>query len=130
MKAWRHKNCGGMIQDDLWYSDADHDYHFPVCETCQSQVNPRDAEFVEDPNGPLRMYIALKILRAWNNGTAGFHAGVVAAINAWIDGGMRGPVPWPESPFFAQWAQENGYSKIDDKHVGFRFTATLAAEGG
>lgn len=79
-------------------------------------------------NVPLRMYIALKILRAWNSGTAGFDALVVAGINAWIDSGMKGPVPWPESPFFAKWAQENGFSRIGH-YVGFAFNVKLAQHG-
>jgi len=79
-----------------------------------------------DANAPLRMHIALKILRAWNHsGTAGYDALVVADINAWIDGGMQGPVPWPDSPFFAKWAAENGYAKIGGKYVGFKFDVAL-----
>lgn len=75
-------------------------------------------------NVPVRAYIALKILRAWNSGTAGFNAGVVIIINAWFDAGMKGPVPWPESPFFAQWAADNGFSKVG-QYVGFKFDAEL-----
>lgn len=75
-------------------------------------------------NTPLRMYIALKMLRAWNSGTAGYSADVVVIINAWIDGGMKGPIPWPDNPFFAEWAGKNGLSKVGD-YVGFRFTMEL-----
>lgn len=79
-------------------------------------------------NGPLRMFIALRILRAWNHGTEGFHALVVTTVNDWIDGGMKGPVPWPDSPFFAEWARGLGYSNVDG-FVGFRFLAHIE-DGG
>lgn len=79
-------------------------------------------------NKSLRMAIALQILRAWNHGTEGYHAGVVQAIHSWIDDGMDGPVPWPESPFFAEWAESKGYAKIDGKWVGFKFTVRLEEE--
>jgi hypothetical protein len=61
-----------------------------------------------DSDTPIRMYIALHILRAWNDGTAGFDGLVVKTINDWIDQGMRKPILWPDSPFFKQWAAENG----------------------
>lgn len=83
----------------------------------------------EHANVPLRMYIALKILRAWNGGTAGFNAVVVAVVNGWFDGGMKGPVPWPDSPFFAQWAEVNGLSKVGG-YVGFTFSGDIGAIGG
>jgi hypothetical protein len=63
-----------------------------------------------DPNCPLRAAIALRILRAWNSGTAGFDGQVVVTINNWIDAGMKGPIPFPDNPFFREWAQENGLS--------------------
>jgi hypothetical protein len=75
-------------------------------------------------NVPLRMHIALKIMRAWNSGTAGFDGGVVMTINHWIDGGMKGPVPWPDSPFFAAWATGAGFAKVGD-YVGFSFQAEM-----
>jgi hypothetical protein len=87
-------------------------------------INQLTAASSDEANNPLRMYIAIKILRAWNHGTAGYHAGAVAEVNGWIDGGMKGPVPWPDSPFFDAWAQANGLSKVGD-YVGFRFTAEL-----
>lgn len=77
-----------------------------------------------ETNTPIRMYIALQVLRAWNNGTAGFSARVVVVLNEWIDGGMKGPVPWPDDPFFAEWAAKRGFSKIGDS-IGFTFTADL-----
>jgi hypothetical protein len=75
-------------------------------------------------NVPLRMHIALKIMGAWNSGTAGFDGGVVMTINHWIDGGMKGPVPWPDSPFFAAWATGAGFAKVGD-YVGFSFQAEM-----
>jgi hypothetical protein len=69
-------------------------------------------------NVPLRMFIAIKILRAWNSGIAGYCGDAVATVNQWIDGGMQGPIPFPQSPFFAEWATKNGLSNIDG-FVGF-----------
>jgi len=77
-----------------------------------------------DPNVPLRMHIALRLLRAWNDGTAGYSADVVHVVNEWLDGGMKGPIPWPDNPFFAEWAQQNGYCNIGGA-VGFRFFARM-----
>ena len=79
----------------------------------------------QDTNGPIRMFIALRLMRAWNNGTEGFDGLLVKTINDWIDGGMQGPIPWVENPFFADWAQMNGYSRVGD-HIGFRMTAILS----
>lgn len=76
-----------------------------------------------DQNTPIRMYIALRILRAWNHGTDGFDGIAVKTIHDWIDGKMEGPIPWPESPLFREWAQDNGFSNVDG-NVGFRFLAT------
>lgn len=74
-------------------------------------------------NVPIRMFIALKILRAWHSGTAGYDALVVLGVREWIDNGMKGPVPWPNSPFFNEWAEQNGFSRVGD-YVGFKFMAT------
>lgn len=74
---------------------------------------------MSDPNNTLRMHVALTILRTWNNGTAGYDALIVATINNWIDGGMKGPIPWPESPFFAEWASERGYFNVGG-HIGLK----------
>lgn len=79
-----------------------------------------------DPNAPLRMYIALRVLRAWNSGTMGFDSITVRTVNDWIDAGMKGPIPWPESPFFGLWAAAHGYSNVDG-YIGFRLKATLCA---
>ena len=57
---------------------------------------------------PIRMYIALHILRAWNNGTEGFDALAVKAVHDWIDAGMKTPIAWPGDAFFKQWADKNG----------------------
>ena len=69
-----------------------------------------------DPNTPIRMYIALKMLRKWE--LASFDGGVVVILKDWIDSGMKGPIPFPQSPFFEEWATENGLSNIEG-FVGF-----------
>jgi hypothetical protein len=82
-----------------------------------------------DPNTPLRMWIALKLLRAWNNGTAGWDGEVVYIVNVWIDLGMRSPIPWPEgNPFFDEWAAKEGFSKVENS-IGFRLNAQIAGNG-
>lgn len=78
-----------------------------------------------DPNTPLRMFIALRLMRAWNNGTEGFDGLLVKTINDWIDAGMCGPIPWIENPFFAEWAKANGYSRVGNS-IGFRMEMKLA----
>jgi len=83
----------------------------------------------EHLNVPLRMHIALRIMRAWNSGTAGYSADVVIAVNDWIDGGMKGPLPWPDNPFFAEWAEQAGYAKIG-AYVGFKFQAQITQRTG
>lgn len=117
-------NSGAFLQGpailDGVFNHAE-DCRAPDYGACACKPDPRDAA---DTNTPLRMHIALKILRAWNHGTAGFDARVVGEINAWIDAGMKGPVPWPDSPFFAQWAREQGYSRVGDA-VGFRIFMRL-----
>jgi hypothetical protein len=105
-----------------WLEDASY-----LLRTREALKQLSEASADEHQNVPLRMHIALKILRAWNHGTAGYCLLTVHGINEWIDGGMRGPVPWPTSPFFAEWAQENGYSKVGD-YVGFRCLAELTQE--
>jgi hypothetical protein len=83
----------------------------------------------EHANCPLRTYIALRLLRAFNNGTEGFDGTVVATVNKWFDDGRKGPVPWPDSPFFSEWAERVGFAKIGE-YVGFKFDAKLVAEEG
>ncbi len=75
-------------------------------------------------NTPIRMWLALKLMRAWNSGTAGFDSRVVMTVNQWIDDGMKGPIPWPGGAFFDDWAARNGLSKVDG-NVGFRFEVQL-----
>lgn len=83
-----------------------------------------------DENGPLRMWIALKVLRAWGHRTEHNDGWtIVQTIHDWIDGGMKGPVPWPECPLFEQWARDNGYSKIDGQWVGWRLEVKLGYTG-
>lgn len=97
----------------------------------RERLTAQDAEIKRlrntvDGNGPIRLYLALTILRAWNHGSAGYSADVVIAISEWIDGGMKGPIPWIENPFFAEWAAQQGYSNCDG-YVGFRCVVVLAA---
>jgi hypothetical protein len=82
---------------------------------------------ISQENGPIRLYIALRLARA-HFGLSGvdYDSSVVMAVNQWIDGGMQGPVPWPDSPFFAQWAEKNGYANIDG-FVGFKFSVDLVS---
>jgi len=91
--------------------------------SADSMAAAQDLEAIKrgEKNQPLRMFIALQMLRAWNHGTAGYSADVVHTVHTWIDGGMTGPIPWPDNPFFAEWAVANGYSNISG-FVGFRFT--------
>lgn len=63
--------------------------------------------------------VALKILRAWNSGTAGFDGQVVVTLNKWIDAGMSGPIPFPDNPFFREWAEATDLSNVDG-FVGIR----------
>lgn len=102
-----------------WLEDAS---YFHRAEFSVRQLESATAE--GEANCPLRMYIALKLLRAWNSGTAGYSADVVLVVNEWIDGGMKGPIRWPDNPFFAEWAAENGFSKVGE-YIGFRFQAQL-----
>lgn len=72
----------------------------------------------------IRLRIALKILKEWGGLGEGFHAGVMETIKPWLDGDMKGPVPWPDSAFFDTWAAKEGLSNCDG-FVGYRLTATL-----
>ena len=107
--------------------DYDPDFQGAICPH-ESGEKRRDSlpKFPErvEANGPLRMFIALRVLRAWNNGTAGFSGIVVKIINDWIDGKMQGSIPWPDDPFFAEWAAKNGFSKVGS-NLGFRFKGVL-----
>lgn len=70
----------------------------------------------------IRMRFALLMLREWNGKS--FSAIVAKTVHDWIDGGMNGPVPWPDDPFFAEWATERGWSNVDGS-VGFRATVKV-----
>lgn len=78
-----------------------------------------------ETNTPVRMYIALKMLRAW--ALESFDGGVVVILKDWIDRGMKGPIPFPESPFFAEWASNNGLTNIDGS-VGFMLRGELGEQ--
>jgi hypothetical protein len=122
----RLQNCLRIAQNkqgddrDGWIEDA---AYFTAIKDSVSRLMGASADRHE--NAPLRMYIALKILRAWNSGTAGFSSDVVLTVNRWIDGGMKGPIPWPEgNPAFDEWAAESGLSKVGS-WVGFKCVAEL-----
>lgn len=81
---------------------------------------------MSDQNTPLRMYVALRVLRAWNDGNAGWDGQVVHIVHEWVDGGMKGPIPWPDgNPFFDEWAAENGFSNVEG-NIGFKGFAKLS----
>ena len=84
------------------------------------------AEFTgsADPNTPIRMHLALKVLRKWGMGQ-NYNAHAVVAIRDWLDRGMSGPIPWPGGAFFDEWAAEEGLANVDG-FVGLRFTMELA----
>jgi len=44
-----HKVCGGIVESELYYSDADNDYYFPVCQRCMERLDGRHKEI--DFNG-------------------------------------------------------------------------------
>lgn len=121
----RRLNCLAIakLKDDGtrqgWLEDES---YFLRCRKALEKL--ADASDEKQQNVPLRMHIALKILRAWNSGTAGYDGEVVVTVNKWSDEGMNGPIPFPNSPFFAEWAEDNGYSKVGE-YVGFKFTAFL-----
>jgi len=97
-----------------WLEDAS--YLLQACEALE-QLEIAASNRV---NAPIRMYIALRILTAWNNGSAGYSLIVVSTVNKWFEDGMVGPVPWPDSRFFEEWAKDLGYANVDG-YVGFRF---------
>lgn len=72
----------------------------------------------------MRLRIALKIIREFGGFGQGFHGGVMLTMTKWMDDGMDGPVPWPESVFFDTWAAAHGMSNVGG-FVGFRLTLKL-----
>jgi hypothetical protein len=70
----------------------------------------------------IRLRIALKILREFGGLGRGFHAGVMATIKPWLEGNMQGPVPYPRSVFFDEWAASEGMSNVNG-HVGYLLVA-------
>jgi len=102
----RNDETNGRVTREWW-----------ECEGCGAKFKPDGPVLA---NRSLRMHIALTLMRAWNYGTNGFDSSVVMVINKWFDDGMQGPVPWPDGPFFAEWAGKHGYSNIGG-FVGFRF---------
>ena len=72
----------------------------------------------------MRLRIAMKIIREFGGFGNGFHAGVMMTMTRWMDAGMDGPVPWPESVFFDTWATAQGMSNVDG-FVGYRLTVNL-----
>jgi hypothetical protein len=111
--ALRIANTKHGVDREDWIEDAS---YFSQCKQAALAVGNA---YGAGPDCPLRMSIALRILRAWNSGTAGFDGQVVLTIHKWIDAGMNGPIPFPDNPFFSEWAQENGFSNVDG-FVGFR----------
>ena len=72
----------------------------------------------------MRLRIALKIIREFGGFGNSFHGGVMHTMTKWMDAGMDGPVPWPESVFFDTWATAQGMSNVDG-FVGYRLTVNL-----
>jgi hypothetical protein len=71
----------------------------------------------------IRMRFALLMLRKFAMGED-YDSLVLLTVKDWIDSGMNGPIPWPDSPFFARWAAEQGWSNVNG-FVGFKYVATL-----
>lgn len=65
-----------------------------------------------------QLRFALSMLRRFNM-AGNFDSSVVMTVREWIDAGMNGPVPWPDSPFFADWAYKQGWENIKG-FVGLR----------
>ena len=112
------KTKSGSVRQG-WLEDAS---YFLRCREALKQLAIASGD--NHDNVPLRMHIALRILQAFNYGTAGFSAVIVGTVNDWLKSGMKGPIPWPDSPFFTEWAEQNGYAKIGG-YVGFKFQVQL-----
>lgn len=68
----------------------------------------------------IRMRLALMIAREHGLKNRCWDGSVAVAITDWIDAGDAGkPIPWIDSPFFEQWAADNGISNVDGA-VGYR----------
>lgn len=106
-----------------------------ICLTCgsDSHLQRIEAETFENFEGrlPERMGIALKILRAWSgfHGSYAFSADVIIILYTWIDNGMKGSIPWPDDPFFAKWADNQGLVKVGGS-VDWRETVKSVLEEG
>lgn len=78
----------------------------------------------------MRANIALAMVREWGIASPSWNATVAKTLADWIDTpSPRGSVPWPDSPFFEEWAERRGYSNFDG-HVGFRLTMTVTPPAG
>ncbi len=89
---------------------------------CSDQT-PNPTAPAVDPNTPLRMHLALKMLRAWAMGE-NFHGGVVSTIRDWLDNDKVGPIPWPGGAIFERWAAREGLANVDG-YVGLRVTMEI-----
>ena len=73
----------------------------------------------------IRMRVALQILRAWSGRPT--TDAIPAAIHGWIDGGMEGPVPWPEGAGFRSWAARAGLGNVGG-YIGYWATSPTSQE--
>ena len=60
-----------------------------------------------------QMRAVLSMLRAF--GLARDGEAVGAAISAWVEGGMDGPLRWPDCPGFDDWAAAHGLACVDGR---------------
>ncbi len=60
----------------------------------------------------LRLQVAVLVLRAWSGSGGLRSAAVTQTLEGWIDGGMNGPVPWPDDAAFAHWAARQGLGQV------------------
>lgn len=96
--------CRGLIKQLNRVTEESRAFH------AEAERLKAEVETLSTPTLPtvIRMAVAMQMLRAWNNGTAGFDSEVVSLIHAWIDSGMSGSLPWPKNQFFAEWAHAKG----------------------
>ena len=85
---------------------------------------PHDPQqFAGDPSARIgRLCLVIQIVRAWCIGEQRHSEAVTRNVRAWIDGGLRGPLPWPDDPAFDAWAVKQGLLN-NQGHVGFRRSA-------